>query len=361
MSQTPPVELDILAYNLLAPIFVRVAGQSYSDFAHAAEADLDWSTREPRILQRIEAARADIVCLQEVQFEPGDEAKGELPWVPPARLRALAERGGYRLFPAPLSASQWRSQERRNLRATGRSACVGLVSLLGPRVEAVGEVVSAAKALIVSGSVEGVPFVCINVHLEGHPDKDAERAKQLKGALRKATKQGSRHLVVAGDFNADLDPASKLGQLVAQEPITSVPLGPTWCGQPEVPRAVDQILMSDGLAPVEHRVDLTPEDISRGMPNPDRPSDHAAISLRVRVVGPTPAAEPSSGPEPALSEARKLELARAWDTMQAEAPPRPNGPPSPEARAALEAFKARKKAFLDQLDNDGERSFVKKR
>lgn len=365
MTAPTPVEIELLAYNLLAPVFVQVPGAPYSDFAHVAPEHLDEARRIPRLLDRIRRLRPDVACLQEVQFEPGDEAAGELPWVPPRALRRFAEAEGFRVVPAPLTAGQWRSQQRRNERATGRSACVGLVTLLGPRAEAPTAPIASSKALIVGFEIAGARFSVVNVHLEGHPDKRGPRCEQMQGALRKAARLGTRHLVVAGDFNADLTDEPDLVRAVADRAggATRADTGLTWSGQPGVARRVDHVVLGPSLEVVSAMGHLDPAEVASGLPSAEQPSDHVPVVARVRIRGaPATLASAAASPPPAtaLRPERAQALERAWRALLAEAPPKPPGPPDPEARAALKAFKVRKQAFLEGLDSDAERRFVRK-
>jgi hypothetical protein len=92
-----PSLLSVLSYNLLAPIYVRPIDtrtggvQAFAAFEWAEPAGevLAFDARWPRMLAEIEAAAADVVCLQEVQFE---ERGGE--FVLPGWLRPMAAEAG---------------------------------------------------------------------------------------------------------------------------------------------------------------------------------------------------------------------------------------------------------------------------
>jgi mRNA deadenylase 3'-5' endonuclease subunit Ccr4 len=74
-----PSLLSVLNYNLLAPIYVRPVDQrtgkvqEFAAFEWAEPADevLAWGKRQPRLLGELQRSGADIICLQEVQFEVG--------------------------------------------------------------------------------------------------------------------------------------------------------------------------------------------------------------------------------------------------------------------------------------------------
>ena len=72
-----PSRLSVLSYNLLAPCYVRPIDErtggvrSFAAFQWAEPANevLDWEKRRPRLLAELQQCRADVIALQEVQFE----------------------------------------------------------------------------------------------------------------------------------------------------------------------------------------------------------------------------------------------------------------------------------------------------
>ena len=82
-----PAHLSVVSYNLLAPLYVRPLDkrtggvQAFAAFqwAEPAEEVLEWSVRRPRLLTELQACRADVICLQEVQFDAGDAGGFSLP------------------------------------------------------------------------------------------------------------------------------------------------------------------------------------------------------------------------------------------------------------------------------------------
>ena len=104
-------QLTVMSYNVLADIFVRPIDQRTGNvqefaafrWAEPAAEVLDWSARQPRIMQELKGCRADVISLQEVQFEqvdgtyvlPGwlDELEGYAAAVPEAsQLKQMADR-----------------------------------------------------------------------------------------------------------------------------------------------------------------------------------------------------------------------------------------------------------------------------
>lgn len=68
-STNAPASLSVLTYNVLADVYVRVPGQPWNAFAHATEQELQHTNRLPKIQQQLLQCAADVICLQEIQFE----------------------------------------------------------------------------------------------------------------------------------------------------------------------------------------------------------------------------------------------------------------------------------------------------
>ena len=92
--------LSVMSWNLLAPLYVRPVDkrtgeiQEFAAFKWAEPADevLAWEKRWPRLLAELKAAAADVICLQEVQFEPTPEGGFALPeWLAPLTLAGGGE------------------------------------------------------------------------------------------------------------------------------------------------------------------------------------------------------------------------------------------------------------------------------
>jgi endonuclease/exonuclease/phosphatase family metal-dependent hydrolase len=359
------MRLKLLSYNLLAPLFVRVEGRAYSMFPHADAADLDASVRAARLHDWLRDAQADICCLQEVSYDAFELPSGDVSYRPAGWLRDLATETGRQLVPMPLKASQWRSQARRNLRAAGRDACVGLAMLLTDRATSV-EVAASRKAMVVSFDIDGVAFGVTNVHLEGDPAKGADRADQLASALRRARAGAPRHVIVAGDWNSEVADDAPLAALLdrLRPPMSRTRLGATYAGTPGRPLAIDHVLFDRSLSLVHASVDITEADIAQGMPNARSPSDHAPLVVQLEVTGEpavlqAPDSAMSSGGD-SLEAEEAAKLAQSWRKLLAQAPPTPPTWPTSAELEALRAFKAEKKAFLDRLPSDVHRAYIKR-
>jgi hypothetical protein len=70
-------QLSVLSYNLLAPLYVRtldtrtgeVQPWAAFEWSEPAEEVLVWGARQPKLLAELQRSAADVICLQEVQFE----------------------------------------------------------------------------------------------------------------------------------------------------------------------------------------------------------------------------------------------------------------------------------------------------
>ena len=79
--------LSVLSYNLLAPLYVRPVDErtgNVQDFAafqwaEPAALRLDWAVRQPRLEAELVASKADLICLQEVQYEADPTGEFVLP------------------------------------------------------------------------------------------------------------------------------------------------------------------------------------------------------------------------------------------------------------------------------------------
>ena len=121
-----PCDISVGSYNLLAPLYVRPvdlrtgAVQPFAAFDWCSPGDLDWEARVPRLGRHVAACAAacDVLCLQEVQFDPDGYGGFVTPqWLSPALP-----------LDATIVAPPARDLERgaaRNLKVLGRAAPVG--------------------------------------------------------------------------------------------------------------------------------------------------------------------------------------------------------------------------------------------
>mmetsp|Transcript_87024 Transcript_87024/g.244022 ORF Transcript_87024/g.244022 Transcript_87024/m.244022 type:complete len:619 (+) Transcript_87024:57-1913(+) len=202
--------LSVLSYNLLAPLFVRPIDkrkgtvQPYAAFewAEPAAEVLDWDARRPRLLAELCAAKADVICLQEVQFEPCADGGFGLPsWL---KLEGYA---------AQLPGQSYLEQmAERNLRVLDNKVAIGCAVLYRKdRLEAVGDQHSSVPNRLVSVCLQGrrgtalaalEPTVFFSVHLDAQAED--QRVDQLSKCLSMVRQMGCREVVMAGDMNTEV-------------------------------------------------------------------------------------------------------------------------------------------------------------
>lgn len=88
-----PACVSVCSYNLLAPIYVRPVDyrtgkvQAFAEYAWCADEHLQWDRRRAMIVEELSACRADVIALQEVQFEEQKSPAGKDEFALPAYLR----------------------------------------------------------------------------------------------------------------------------------------------------------------------------------------------------------------------------------------------------------------------------------
>ena len=142
----------------------------------------------------------------------------------------------------------------------------------------------------------------INCHLEGHPDKDAERFSQMKNALNIITKQQKKmnlipeqcNVIICGDFNCSAD--SSLVSHVLNggvegshlfKMINTTPKGPTFLGSTGRAQGIDFIFVSNNFTVNTVSPPCTKEQwrdaIEMGLPNEHHPSDHFPLVVNLQI------------------------------------------------------------------------------
>jgi len=225
-----PARLSVLSYNLLAPSFVRpidkrlgtVQPWAAFEWAEPSAEVLAWDARCPRLQAELKACRADIICLQEVEFERQDGAGMESPWVLPAWMRL----DGYKAE-IPLQKGLEQMAER-NRRVLDKDVAIGCALLYrSDRVELVGEGICPAGKIvtIVAACFQGrsdSPLalldrtVVVSVHLDA--TSEDKRVDQLSQCLHSACRLGVKDVIIAGDMNSEFLAGSCISALLADTP-----------------------------------------------------------------------------------------------------------------------------------------------
>ena len=229
---TAPERLTIASYNLLAPIYVRPIDertgtvQGFAAFEWASAEDLDWERRRPRLLAELEASKADVICLQEVQFEriPGKADDDEDEYVLPSYLRL----DNYEcILPdkRPLREMALRNERVLRVRApvgnallyrTDRleAADVPLSPRGSKKVEQQTGRVSACVVGKAGGGLDALGRLALfSLHLDA--TSEDKRVKALSRCLECARQSyGTRNVLLGGDLNAELQLGSCVHAMV---------------------------------------------------------------------------------------------------------------------------------------------------
>eukprot|EP01043_Picozoa_sp_COSAG02_P047639 COSAG02_NODE_4587_length_5188_cov_3.062684_1_plen_533_part_00 len=235
------LQLSVLSYNVLAPLYVRPIDsrtggvQAFAAFEWCGEGDelLDFAARWPRMLAEINAAAADIVCLQEVQFDQSDDEDKK--FCLPAWLCSLTVEGGGDYIAQLPGQSELQEIAERNERVLNCLAPVGNALLLKrsrlevlevqPRVPSgtraatkgattrVGALVRGAEGSALRDVLEATAV--FSVHLDAtHED---QRVATVTKCLQQARQLGTREVVIAGDMNTEILPGSCVAAMLAAD------------------------------------------------------------------------------------------------------------------------------------------------
>ena len=217
-----PACLSVLSWNILAPVYVRpfdarTGGvQPFAAFAWAEPASerLEWSARRPRISAVLRESAADVICLQEVQFESDSAGTHRAPdWLrealPDYAVRLPAQRDL-----ADIAA--------RNGRVLSEAVPVGnLIMYRTDRLEPLEPARANAKlahdattrvGLLVRGRPSSPlaalgPTALYCVHLDATDESSRVKLLAKCVASARATYR-TRDVLIAGDFNTEMRPGS---------------------------------------------------------------------------------------------------------------------------------------------------------
>ena len=215
--------LSVLSYNLLAPLYVRPIDERTGDvqafaafeWAEPAAKRLDWAVRRPRLEAELMASRADVICLQEVQYEP-DPTTGEF------KLPSWLQLAGYtHCIPPQKDLAEIAA---RNLRVLRSAAAVGNAVLVRDErleiVESAGKKDANTKVQLAvkgRGDLAGLGLTAVaSVHLDAKDEE--QRVKALAKCIEHASSLGTREVIICGDMNSELLRGSCVSAFLADEP-----------------------------------------------------------------------------------------------------------------------------------------------
>uniref|UniRef100_A0A0G4FK59 Endonuclease/exonuclease/phosphatase domain-containing protein n=1 Tax=Chromera velia CCMP2878 TaxID=1169474 RepID=A0A0G4FK59_9ALVE len=221
-----PEYLRVLSYNLLAPIYVRPLDlrtgqvQAFAAFLWAEPADqvLAWEVRWPRLRKELEESRADVICLQEVQFSSSEAGGGT---APAFSLPDFLQLEGYE-WRLP-SLEEMTEMAERNKRVLGQYVAIGNAVLwrrerLQPSPQDKDTRHQSTRVSVClqpqQGSALAVnprPCAFTSVHLDA--TDEAKRVKQLCQALVVSKEMyGCTDLIICGDMNTDFAPGTAVAR-----------------------------------------------------------------------------------------------------------------------------------------------------
>ena len=346
--------VTILSLNVLADCYVRIPGCPWTNFEHCSEDALAWSARLPRLQALLRESNADIICLQEVQFEHPLCPPGVPSWASEA---LAADYVGVMQDDAKRAATQ----------KTG-NATFFRASMFEQSAAADHRSRSLTLWLQRKGDENSV-FAVANCHLEGNPEKGNERIAQLRSVQRcidskaKTTLPHATRAVICGDFNSELE-GTPLGAVALARcgvADSHVPDSGAWCnaiGTPAPPTwyapgsslTLDHVLFCDnGLAAEPRHADCDVAALSAsGLPNAQHPSDHLPVIVSLRFTEWKHAVAAAAGAVE-LNEEDASALECQWRQLSESAPEKPQGKPSAEQMAALKEHAAKMKTWLATL------------
>jgi len=285
-----PLEgLSVLSWNIFNPDTIGLATLDNPHYNHLTPEERFWEHRFPKIIQEIDVANAAVVCLQEINAGHYEEIKEQLG----AR--------GYK-------ACTHKKMQRNSLAIFFKSS---LTLVWEKQVK-----IKGFEKTLAIGLKDGERTLAVaTCHLEGHPEKAADRVAQLEKTLGEIRKLPHDALVVAGDFNAPLaEDGWKNSGVAAYMCSGEVPAGTTeWgcevslpatpsphgatlasayspsagtsiCLHGEGPALIDHIWFSPSSLQLVGVRDVFFDDegfradvLTRGLPNLSNPSDHLPL------------------------------------------------------------------------------------
>jgi endonuclease/exonuclease/phosphatase family metal-dependent hydrolase len=208
--------LSVVSYNVLAPIYVRPLDgrtgnvQEFAAFEWCTAAALDWAARCPRIVSELRQSAADLICLQEVQFEAAQGGGGGGD-PPEFVLPAWTQLEGYTaLLPEQADLA---GIAQRNQRVLGALAPVGnallyrhdrLCERAAPAPKK-GEKAPKSATTRVGAVLHGreggplagmCPTAVFSVHLDATHEE--QRVSQIVRCMQIARQLGTREVIIGG-------------------------------------------------------------------------------------------------------------------------------------------------------------------
>mmetsp|Transcript_23597 Transcript_23597/g.34967 ORF Transcript_23597/g.34967 Transcript_23597/m.34967 type:complete len:482 (+) Transcript_23597:143-1588(+) len=297
-------QISILSWNILSQYLFDSTLQLYQYVAE--DAPLSWPERFPRIVDEINAWKADIVCLQEVEFAAYEDLE---PAFQCCGYHGVMQSDKKRTGDHAYGVATFYKQNKFDL----------VDSIHRSRT-----MVSLLKEKNANGCQDEERILAVlNCHLEGSPEQSVKRVKQLQKTLQELSSTHTHHnVVVCGDFNCILGKSAcstylqqgscldevieEWGRLVDPEKISEIPPHPykfhsaypvelltespmdyvTFVSSPHrCTSGLDQIWYHDtssavsvkGIKRAFHSPDHKRKILDAGLPSANHPSDHLPV------------------------------------------------------------------------------------
>jgi mRNA deadenylase 3'-5' endonuclease subunit Ccr4 len=345
-------ELSVVSWNTLSKTWLE-KGRDDTDYVNVPLECFDWSSRSQQLVAGLLALDADVILLQEVDFEVFQDS-----------------------FMDPLSQAGYQGIMQNDIKRAEEQPCGNATFWKTDKLQ-LQWAEHRSRTLITGFSVLCAPsagsrVTVINAHLESSQSKFGQRASQLHSALGKV--RSSDAVILGGDFNTGTD-----------SPINAVLRNFRWHGHAlaaayEHPAAettaqasectfavsgghrysIDHILYSHEKLRPTALLEALPEDLrfkclgvaTKGLPDMHVPSDHIPVGA-IFAVSPTSADLPAIIEMPKTKAEETLlwnssnnplsiEQQQTWLMLCNECSSKPNGRPTPEEiKARGEEKKAR--------------------
>lgn len=364
-------ELSVVSWNTLSKTWLEKSRED-AEYVNVPLECFDWCSRSERLVAALLALDADVVMLQEVDFEVFQDS-----------------------FLDPLSQAGYLGVMQNHVRRTTEQPCGNATfwkreKLILQWAEHRSRTLITGFSLL-DGTSAGSRVTVINAHLESSPSKCGQRAAQLHSALGKVC--SSDAVILGGDFNTGTD-----------SPINAVLRNFRWHGHalaaayehPDAETtaqasectfaasgghryAIDHIFYSHEKLRPTALLEALPEDLRfkclgvacKGLPDAHVPSDHIPIGA-IFAVSPTQADVPVTIEMPKTKAEETLlwnssnnplsdEQQQTWLMLCSGCSSKPKGRPTPEEIESLrqekEARLARAQDFVVNLSTEA-RSFL---
>eukprot|EP00929_Paragymnodinium_shiwhaense_P102350 TRINITY_DN65560_c0_g1_i1.p1 TRINITY_DN65560_c0_g1~~TRINITY_DN65560_c0_g1_i1.p1 ORF type:complete len:487 (+),score=69.67 TRINITY_DN65560_c0_g1_i1:94-1554(+) len=364
-------EVSVVSWNTLSRTWLEKCRGSF-EYCHVPAECFDWSRRSQQLVAILIALDADVILLQEVDFEVFETSFQGL--LSEAGYEGLMQNAKNRTEEQPCGNATFWKRDRLQLAWTehrSRTLVTGLRLQVG---------LNAGREL-----------AFINAHLESSQAKSEARASQLHSALGKVC--STKAVILGGDFNTGAD--SPLNAVLrslqwhdhALAAAYEHPAGETTAQASDCTFAanggkrysIDHIIYSHRMLRPTALLDALPQDLravclgvhSKGLPDACVPSDHIPVGTVFELLPASDVSLCRSLPETreeedlvwsSSSNILTTEQQHAWQLLCCEGSRKCKGKPTPEEIQALKEQKqqrlVREREFVASLSEEA-RTFLK--